>query len=112
GRLTEQVERLAHHAHRGELREKAVHYLRQAGLKAAARSALQDARTWLEQALGVLEALAGEPVHAGAGLRDPPGAAAGAAPVGRIPTGAGAPARGRKRRRAIERRPPARSGLC
>jgi tetratricopeptide (TPR) repeat protein len=43
--------------HRGELREKAVHYLRQAALKAAARSAPQDARVWFEQALGVLEAL-------------------------------------------------------
>ena len=32
-------------------------YLRQAGRKAAARSALQDARAWFEQALGVLEAL-------------------------------------------------------
>ena len=32
-------------------------YLRQAGLKAAARSALRDARTWFEQALGVLDAL-------------------------------------------------------
>jgi predicted ATPase len=39
------------------LREKAVHYLRQAGLKAAARSALPDARVWFEQALGVVEAL-------------------------------------------------------
>jgi predicted ATPase len=38
-RLGEQIERLAHHALRGELREKAVHYLRQAGNKAAARSA-------------------------------------------------------------------------
>ncbi|HYU16264.1 MAG TPA: AAA family ATPase, partial [Candidatus Acidoferrum sp.] len=56
-RLGEQVERLAHHAVRGELGERAVHYLRQAGLKAAARSALQDARDWFEQALGVLEAL-------------------------------------------------------
>src|SRR5207249_3695443 len=56
-RLSEQIERLAHHALRGELREKAVHYLRQAGLKAAARSALPDARAWFEQALGVLEAL-------------------------------------------------------
>jgi class 3 adenylate cyclase/tetratricopeptide (TPR) repeat protein len=56
-RLEEQVERLAHHAVRGELREKAVHYLRQAGLKAAARSALPDARAWFEQALGVIEAL-------------------------------------------------------
>jgi class 3 adenylate cyclase/tetratricopeptide (TPR) repeat protein len=56
-RLTEQVERLAHHALRGELREKAVHYLWQAGLKATARSALPDARAWFEQSLGVLEAL-------------------------------------------------------
>ena len=80
-RLGEQIERLAHHALRGELREKAVHYLRQAGLKAAARSALQDARVWFEQALGVLDGAAGEPVHAGAGLRDPPRAAAGAGPA-------------------------------
>jgi class 3 adenylate cyclase/tetratricopeptide (TPR) repeat protein len=56
-RLGEQIERLAHHALRGELREKAVHYLRQAGLKAAARSVPQDARAWFEQAVGVLETL-------------------------------------------------------
>jgi hypothetical protein len=43
-RLGEQIERLAYHAVRGELREKAVPYLRQAGLSAAARSALPDAR--------------------------------------------------------------------
>jgi class 3 adenylate cyclase/tetratricopeptide (TPR) repeat protein len=58
-RLGGEIERLAHHAVRGELREKAVDYLRQAGLKAAARSALPDARVWFEQALGVLEALPG-----------------------------------------------------
>ncbi|MDO8476257.1 MAG: tetratricopeptide repeat protein [Candidatus Rokubacteria bacterium] len=56
-RLGEQIERLAHHTLRGELREKAVGYLRQAGVKAAARSALPDARAWFEQALGALEAL-------------------------------------------------------
>jgi tetratricopeptide (TPR) repeat protein len=56
-RLGGDIEQLAHHALRGELREKAVHYLRQAGLKAATRSALPDARAWFEQALGVLEAL-------------------------------------------------------
>jgi tetratricopeptide (TPR) repeat protein len=56
-RLGEQIERLAHHALRGELREKAVDYLRQAGGKAAARSALQDARAWFEQAVGVVEGL-------------------------------------------------------
>jgi len=60
-RLGEHTERLAHHALRGEMREKAVHYLRQAGLKAAARSALQDARAWFEQGLGVLEALPESP---------------------------------------------------
>jgi class 3 adenylate cyclase/tetratricopeptide (TPR) repeat protein len=56
-RLGEHIERLAHHAARGELREKAVRYLRQAGLKAAARSALTDARAWFDQALAVLEGL-------------------------------------------------------
>jgi len=56
-RLGEQVERLAHHAMRGEKREKAVHYLWQAGGKAAARWALSDARACFEQALGVLKAL-------------------------------------------------------
>jgi class 3 adenylate cyclase/tetratricopeptide (TPR) repeat protein len=56
-RLSEQVERLAHHAVRGELKDKAVHYLQQAGGKAAARSALSDARTCFEQALDVLNSL-------------------------------------------------------
>jgi tetratricopeptide (TPR) repeat protein len=56
-RLGEQIERLALHAVRGGLREKAVDYLRQAGHKADARSAPQDALACFEQALGVLEAL-------------------------------------------------------
>jgi class 3 adenylate cyclase/tetratricopeptide (TPR) repeat protein len=56
-----EIERLAHHAVRGELREKAVGYLRQAGLKAAARSALPDAEVWFEQALGVLGVLPESP---------------------------------------------------
>jgi transcriptional regulator with AAA-type ATPase domain/tetratricopeptide (TPR) repeat protein len=53
-RQGEQIERLAHHALHGELREKAVRYLRQAGRKAAARSALRDAVVWFEHALGAL----------------------------------------------------------
>jgi len=57
----EQIERLAHHALRGELREKAVDYLRQAGLKAFWRSALPDARGWFEEALGVLAVLPESP---------------------------------------------------
>ena len=59
GRLMEHVERLAHHTLKGEVWEKAVHYLRQAGNKAAARSALPEAQGWFEQALGVLAALPG-----------------------------------------------------
>jgi predicted ATPase len=56
-RQGEQIERLAHHALHGELREKAVRYLREAGRKAAARSALRDGLVWFEHALGVLAAL-------------------------------------------------------
>ena len=56
-RLGEHIEQLAHHALRGELREKAVSYLRQAALKSVERSALHDAKAWFEQALGVLQAL-------------------------------------------------------
>jgi class 3 adenylate cyclase/tetratricopeptide (TPR) repeat protein len=57
-RLAEQVERLAYHAVRGELPEKAVHYLRLAAAKAATRSAPADARALLEQALGIVKTLA------------------------------------------------------
>jgi class 3 adenylate cyclase/tetratricopeptide (TPR) repeat protein len=53
-RLTEQVERLAHHAFRGEAWAKAVRYLRQAGAKAFARSANREAVAYLEQALAAL----------------------------------------------------------
>ena len=60
-RLAEQVERLAYHSLRGELKEKAVHYLRQAGAKAAGRGALQEARTSFEQALDILKSLSESP---------------------------------------------------
>jgi tetratricopeptide (TPR) repeat protein len=53
-RLAEQVERLAHHACRGEVWPKAVAYLRQAGAKASARSALHEAVGYFEQALAAL----------------------------------------------------------
>jgi tetratricopeptide (TPR) repeat protein len=53
-RLDEHVEQLAHHALRGELWEKAARYLRHAGTKAAAQSALPDARAWFDQALDAL----------------------------------------------------------
>jgi class 3 adenylate cyclase/tetratricopeptide (TPR) repeat protein len=54
-RLGEQVERLADHAVRGQLSDKAVQYLRQAGAKAASRSALLDARSSYEKALDLLQ---------------------------------------------------------
>jgi tetratricopeptide (TPR) repeat protein len=53
-RVAEQVERLAHHAVRGELWERAVGFLRQAGAKAAARSAYREAAADFEQALEAL----------------------------------------------------------
>ena len=56
-RLGEHVEELAHHAVRGEILDKAVLYLRQAGQKAAGRSALEDARVWFEQALKLVDTL-------------------------------------------------------
>src|SRR5205823_5722416 len=56
-RVAEQVERLAHQAVRDEQQEKAVQYLRQAGEKAAGRSALLEARAYFEQALGILKLL-------------------------------------------------------
>ena len=56
-RLGEQVERLAYHAARGELGEKAVVYLRQAGAKAFANSAHSDALAYFTQALELLPGL-------------------------------------------------------
>jgi class 3 adenylate cyclase/tetratricopeptide (TPR) repeat protein len=50
-RLAEHVEKLAHHALRGEAWPKALAYLYQAGAKASARSAHQEAVSCFEQAL-------------------------------------------------------------
>jgi class 3 adenylate cyclase/tetratricopeptide (TPR) repeat protein len=58
-RLPEQIERLAHHAFRGEAWEKALAYLRQAGARAHGRSAYREAAEQLEQALHALEHLPG-----------------------------------------------------
>jgi class 3 adenylate cyclase/tetratricopeptide (TPR) repeat protein len=53
-RLDEQVERLAHHALRGEAWDKALAYCRQAGGRAVARSAYREAVAYCEQALAAL----------------------------------------------------------
>jgi class 3 adenylate cyclase/tetratricopeptide (TPR) repeat protein len=55
--LAGQVERLAHHALRGEVWDKAVAYCRQAGTKASARSALREVVACSEQALAALRHL-------------------------------------------------------
>jgi tetratricopeptide (TPR) repeat protein len=56
-RGTEQVERLAHHALRGEVWDKALAYCHQAGIKVAEHSAYREAVTYLEQALETLQHL-------------------------------------------------------
>jgi DNA-binding NtrC family response regulator/tetratricopeptide (TPR) repeat protein len=56
-RMADQVDRLAHHAARGHLWEKAVTYLRQAAAKAAARAAITEAATYYEEALRALHEL-------------------------------------------------------
>ena len=53
-RLADQVERLAHHALRGEVWDKALTYCRQAGEKTIARSAHCEAVGYFEQALSAL----------------------------------------------------------
>ena len=57
-RLTEYVERLADHALKGELWAKALGYMRQAGQKAALRSAHREAVPCFDQALAALTHLA------------------------------------------------------
>jgi tetratricopeptide (TPR) repeat protein len=56
-RVAAQVERLAHHALRGEVWDKAVTYCQQAGARAQDRGAPREAVTAFEQALQVLEHL-------------------------------------------------------
>ncbi len=60
-RLPEHIERLAHHAHRGEAWDRAVHYLRQAGTKAASRAANVEAVDHLTTAIATLQHLSGGP---------------------------------------------------
>jgi len=55
--LTDQVERLAHHALRGEMWDRALLYCRQVGTRTAERSAYREAVASFEQALGALQHL-------------------------------------------------------
>jgi len=56
-RLSEHVERLAHHACDAELWDRAARYLRQAATKAFARSANREAVAWFDQALTAIQRL-------------------------------------------------------
>jgi tetratricopeptide (TPR) repeat protein len=56
-RLSEHVERLAHHASEAELWGRAAPYLRQAATKAFARSANREAVAWFDEALTAIEHL-------------------------------------------------------
>jgi tetratricopeptide (TPR) repeat protein len=56
-RLGEHAEVLAHHAERAAVPDKAVRYLREAGIKSAARSANREALAFLERALALLAGL-------------------------------------------------------
>jgi DNA-binding SARP family transcriptional activator/class 3 adenylate cyclase/predicted ATPase len=58
GRIDEQIERLAHHAIKGNLWEKAVRYLDRAASKAIQRSAHRQALTFLGQGLELIPKLA------------------------------------------------------
>jgi class 3 adenylate cyclase/tetratricopeptide (TPR) repeat protein len=60
-RLAEQVDRLAHHALRGEVWDKAVAACRQAGAKAMTHPAYREAVTYFEQALEALQHLPARP---------------------------------------------------
>jgi class 3 adenylate cyclase/tetratricopeptide (TPR) repeat protein len=67
-RPTEDVDRLAHHALRGEVWDKAVRYLRQAGAKATARSAYREAVSCFERALEALHRLPATPETTAMGI--------------------------------------------
>ena len=64
----DQVERLAHHALRGEVWDKALTYCRQAGARAFARSAHRAAVEWFERALAALTHLPETPHSVGAAI--------------------------------------------
>ena len=112
GRSPGQVERLAHHALRGEVWDKALAYCRQAGEKAMARSAHREAVGYFEQALSALCASAGDARHARAGHRSPTRAAHGAHAIWRRWAHPGGAARGRSPRGGPRRSSSAGTGLA
>ena len=111
-RVAEQVERLAHHALRGEVWDKALAYCRQAGEKAMARSAHREAVGYFEQALSALPHLPEQRDTHRAGHRPPARPALGALSVWRLGAYPGGSARGRGPRGGPRRPASAGTGLC
>ena len=109
-RLAEHVERLAHHALRGEVWEKAVAYLRQAGAKAMERSAYREAVGRPRAGARRAPAPPGESRADGAGHRPPPRRQRRPGGVGRAGEEHRACPRGRGPRRDAGRRAPAGAG--
>jgi tetratricopeptide (TPR) repeat protein len=66
--IVERIERLAHHAFRGGVWDKAVTYSREAGTRAFARSALRTSVRYFEQALQALQHLPETPETIGQGI--------------------------------------------
>jgi tetratricopeptide (TPR) repeat protein len=68
-RLAEWTDKLAHHAVRGEIWDKAVEYLRQSGLRASARSAHHEAVACLDQARQIVDKVPGDHTIAAIDIR-------------------------------------------
>jgi class 3 adenylate cyclase/DNA-binding IscR family transcriptional regulator len=109
-RLAECAERLASHAVRGQVWEKAVTYSREAGNKALARSANREAVACFEQAIAALGHLpeSRTTLEQAVDMRLPPG---GADRLGGARPGARVPRRSRGSRPGSRRPAPARLGL-
>ena len=94
-RVAEQVERLAYHALRGEVWDKAIAYCQQAGARAFDRAAFREAVASFEQALSALHICPGDPRPARAGHRSAARAAHGARSLWRPSAYPGSSAQGR-----------------
>ena len=86
-RLAEHLERVAHHALRGEAWEKAARYASEAGQKAAARQAHREAVASFEQGLTALAS----PPKPSAARPKPPRSSRGPQPRSRLPGALGGP---------------------
>ena len=111
-RLAEQVDRLAHHALRGEVWDKAVAYCRQAGARAIDPVGVSRGGDILRAGAERAATSPSETGYSGAGHRSPPRPAQCALPSGRDRADIRLPAGSPNPRRSPGRSPPAGVGLC